>query len=553
MENRNSLPTGYILKSKKYRYTIKSHIASGSFGNVYTANCSFSVGNVPFEITVALKEYSVHSGFGSGTVSSLTKQDFIREANLLMQLCSQSKHIVQVNEVFEANDKAYFAMEYIAGGTLHTDSKAQAIEYIEELSEAVKALHDKRIAHMDIKPSNVLLKEDGESGETYPVLIDFGIAMQFDKNGQPVSGSQPRGATPGYAPLEQYGSISSFSPAIDTYAMGAMLYYLLTGNSPQDAWALRNDDSSLREGLSSACCDEFIPFVAKAMATDPNDRFQNIDDFIKGLKTVGITADNIMHNQAHGEKKIAPTTVEFPNHMLGNEDVRSSQDNEGLGLKDGYVAIGKLAIGDNTVMDSVIRGRMDSMIIAKHPLTNLYGILDDKGNEQLPFEYDSIGDFVEVPDGRGGNFSFGKRVVAPALKAGENPTVGIGISQYGAFWETQFDETMQGFFGRETVSSLLIREAFLKDGEIAYICTNCDAKYGITDAKGNVLAPFIYDSIGPFTEYCSLPAPGFPRAFFGAKYTIGDKVGFFRITENGVLCDYARYHKEKYNRLFYLT
>ena len=88
------------------------------------------------------------------------------------------------------------------------------------------------MSHLDVKPDNVMLKEDPETGETIPVLIDFGLSKHYDKNGKPTSTVRVSGFSDGYAPVEQYTGIYFFTPEADVYALAATLYYALVGKDP---------------------------------------------------------------------------------------------------------------------------------------------------------------------------------------------------------------------------------------------------------------------------------------------------------------------------------
>lgn len=207
-----------------------------------------------------------------------------------------------------------------------------------------------------------------------------------------------------------------------------------------------------------------------------------------------------------------------------------------------------------------IEGRLRSIILARNPSTRLLGIIDSQNNIIIPFEYTSIGKFSEIPVGRGINFSYGWRVVAPALKCEskeQSCLEGLEIKSGGNIIETFYDIDYQPIFHYEGTATLQVikQQSFNVNNKILRISIDQSpcGQYGITDNRGNVLAPFIYDSIEPFSEYCMLPGPGIPPRFLGAKYTIGDNVGFFKITEKGILIDYRRFDFQTYKNLCILT
>jgi serine/threonine protein kinase len=221
-------------------YVIHSVLGQGGFGITYRAKNSGRG-------EVAIKEF-----FPDGNTrvqqrvippSSITatdflemRQKFLEEAHTLERFMrgSNHPHIVDVFEVFEANNTAYMVMELLEGQTLEAriqklgQLKAAEVRNIaDDLCNALEAVHSARLLHRDIKPANVFLTGDGRA-----VLLDFGSARAFTA-GRTMR--HTRMVTPGYAPLEQYSSEARVSSATDVYALSATLYHALTGNAPPTA------------------------------------------------------------------------------------------------------------------------------------------------------------------------------------------------------------------------------------------------------------------------------------------------------------------------------
>jgi serine/threonine protein kinase len=144
----------------------------------------------------------------------------------------QHPNIVQVFEVGEADGHPYFALEFCSGGSLADEFKgtpqppAAAARLVETLARAMDAAHRAGVVHRDLKPANVLLAPDGT-----PKVTDFGLAKRLDEAGQTASGAVM--GTPSYmAPEQAGGRGKQVGPAADVYALGAMLYELLTGRPP---------------------------------------------------------------------------------------------------------------------------------------------------------------------------------------------------------------------------------------------------------------------------------------------------------------------------------
>jgi serine/threonine-protein kinase len=156
---------------------------------------------------------------------------FRREAAALA--CLRHPHIVQVYEAGDVQGRPYFAMEFLEGGSLaQTLSGApqparQAAALVATLAEAVQAAHQGGVVHRDLKPANVLLMADGT-----PKISDFGLARRLEGGVGLTQTGVPLG-TPSYmAPEQARGQAGAVGPAVDVYALGAILYECLTGRPP---------------------------------------------------------------------------------------------------------------------------------------------------------------------------------------------------------------------------------------------------------------------------------------------------------------------------------
>lgn len=220
-------------------YELLRELGRGGMGVVYLARQK-NLGRL-----VALKMMS------AGVLSD--DEELIRfraEAEIVSQL--QHPNIVQVYEIGEHEGYAFFSMEYVAGGTLarriyrRTLPPKDAAQMVRTLALAVQAAHDKGIIHRDLKPGNVLLLRPSMSEESgtdeeldstvflatdTPKLTDFGLAKRLQAEGLTQSGMVL--GTPEYmAPEQALGLSSLLGPAVDIYALGAILYELITGKPP---------------------------------------------------------------------------------------------------------------------------------------------------------------------------------------------------------------------------------------------------------------------------------------------------------------------------------
>ena len=306
-----ALPVGTVLRSKSGReYKITGVLGAGGFGITYKAVGKVVINketNYSQVATFAIKEFFMkgcsRGADKAGVLCSSSLRDdmetgiddFRKEAGVLMKLNGASPHIVMVNEQFEANGTWYYVMDYLDGKSLQAYVDAaggrglpeqEALSLLLPVARAVALLHEHRLLHLDIKPDNIMLKHDPLDDTVTPVLIDFGLAKHFDKKGRPTSRLIARGATEGYAPLEQYGEITGFSPAMDVYALGATLFFLLTGKEPVRAYEIFSMSVStfLQKNLPEGVSQSVRTVIERAMQPNVNDRTRTVEEFIAGLE-----------------------------------------------------------------------------------------------------------------------------------------------------------------------------------------------------------------------------------------------------------------------------
>ena len=314
-----ALPVGTVLTSKQRTYTVKEVLGVGGFGITYRVTTRLQEGNIDFQYDFAIKEHFMKGcyrdydriGVQCAPTTQLDfdqgREDFLEEAKRLHKLSRLSPNIVRVNEHFIANGTAYYVMEYLKGGDLTQYvgkngpmSEGRALSIIVPIAKAVALLHDEHLLHLDIKPDNIVLKNDPESGSFVPVLIDFGISKHFNRNGKPTSKLVAKGASDGYAPIEQYTDITDFAPEIDVYALGATLYYLLTGKNPPKAFDI-GSTSQLTDALPAAVSSRVRDAIASAMQKNKFDRTPSVRLLLSAIeKTHTLPVGYVLN--AHGRR-----------------------------------------------------------------------------------------------------------------------------------------------------------------------------------------------------------------------------------------------------------
>src|SRR5262249_19916230 len=159
------------------------------------------------------------------------RERFLREAEALAGL--RHPNVVQVYDAGELDGRPYFTMELVEGGSLaqkiaDTPQPVRpSAALLATVAEAVHAAHQNGIVHRDLKPANILLTADGT-----PKVSDFGLVRRLEGGGELTLSGVPVG-TPSYmAPEQARGDKGALGPATDVYALGAVLYELLTGRPP---------------------------------------------------------------------------------------------------------------------------------------------------------------------------------------------------------------------------------------------------------------------------------------------------------------------------------
>lgn len=288
-----ALPAGTVLASSERTYTVESVLGAGGFGVTYRATATISVQNIEVEVHFAIKEHFLNALCEREGDTSRVKysapvrqqvegslKDFIGEARRLQKIGVSHPNIVSVNEVFEANNTAYYVMEYIDGESLRSYvqrhgplGEAGLRRLLLPVMDAVEALHAERLTHLDIKPDNIMLARR-KDGCIRPVLIDFGLAKHYGADGTPTSTVNTLGCSAGYSPMEQYMGIRTFSPTADVYALGATMLYCLTGETPRAANEITPDDISgaIPAGVSEALRHT----ISEAMEASARARTQSV-------------------------------------------------------------------------------------------------------------------------------------------------------------------------------------------------------------------------------------------------------------------------------------
>ena len=281
-------PTALAAGIALAEYRIESLLGVGGFGMTYLAT------DRNLNLKVALKEYLPSGIAARGDDSSIRpvdgesaqtfewgKQRFLDESRTLASFRHPS--IVRVMRFFEANATAYMVMEFVEGQSLPGWAAARrplgqeaVMGVVAPLLEGLKIVHEAGYLHRDIKPENIYMRADGS-----PVLLDFGSARQTLQQAELTAI-----VSAGWAPFEQYHSAGKQGPWSDLYAVGGVLYWLITGEKPVEAMARVREDKlvpAAKAAPAGAYSGDFLAAVDWALRVHEGERPQSVAEFRQRL------------------------------------------------------------------------------------------------------------------------------------------------------------------------------------------------------------------------------------------------------------------------------
>lgn len=293
------LKKGTLLQGGNYK--IEKTLGQGSFGITYLATAKFSTeGNLSrmdVLAKVAIKEFFMSDINGrkedgssvegsTGSIFTNYRKRFRKEAENLAKL--EHPNIVKIFDVFDENNTTYYVMEYLSDTNLNKYiknknglSEKDCIALTEEIGGALQYMHDSLMLHLDLKPGNIMLRNNEA------VLIDFGLSKQFNANGQPESGTTIGKGTPGYAPLEQQNyngsQVKELPYTMDIYALGGTMFKMITGLTPPDASSIFNEGFPRYELEKHNVSKHLVNVIEKGMSPRKKDRYQTVSALLYAI------------------------------------------------------------------------------------------------------------------------------------------------------------------------------------------------------------------------------------------------------------------------------
>lgn len=350
------------------RYEILDNLGEGGMADVYLA----------FD-TILKRDVAIKILRGSLSKDPITLMRFQREASAISKL--SHPNVVDVYDVGEFKDHHYIVMEYVRGrtlkqliaqrGALH---KEEALDIMKQLTMAIQHAHEHNIIHRDVKPQNVLVKDDGTVK-----ITDFGIAMVHDSlsltQGESILGSAHYLApetTRGEAPTKQ----------VDIYALGIVFYELLSGTVPfkgdnayQIATKHLHDPMPLIRDFNPTLPQTIENIIQRACVKDKNSRYTSTKEMLYDLE----------HCLDQGCEKVKP--IVFENKPKPQEEVTIFSEHQEQPKKKRYKWI--LIILIVLCLGISIYLMLDSGIVK--PKTIIMPTITDKSVDELKSELYALG------------------------------------------------------------------------------------------------------------------------------------------------------------------
>lgn len=271
------------------KYRVEKLLGRGGMGSVYTAR---------HNSTHRLFALKLLSSSLAGDVEA--KERFIREAKLAGSIDHPA--IVEIYDIgYHDNGSLYMVMDLLKGESLADRLKrgpisvAEAIHVMRGIIQGIRAAHDLDIVHRDLKPDNIFLCKFPGSDSVEPRILDFGISKALSSDRHSMAALTKTGemlGTPLYMSPEQIDGTKNIDQRTDIYALGVILYQMVSGDVPYQATnfaglvyeimsgqakPLSNVVLNLPEGLSD--------LIMKAMAVSRDSRFKDIGDFEQALNS----------------------------------------------------------------------------------------------------------------------------------------------------------------------------------------------------------------------------------------------------------------------------
>jgi CheY-like chemotaxis protein len=273
-------PTGELLATHKAlngasKRRLVAKLYSGDLSSVYLAEAEGGGDKVALKVL-----RHVPDAGGSGVFDR-----FLQEYEVIARV--DHPNVVRIFDLGVADDHAYIAMEYLGAGSLAERLRAPlepeiAAAYVRQIAAALAAIHAAGVLHRDLKPGNIMFRDDGSLA-----LVDFGLAKELRLHGALTGAGQIFG-TPYYMSPEQ-GHAEPTDERSDLYSVGCILYEMLTGQRPFTASSpmgvIYRHAHAPRPRFNRSLT-HFQPVLDRLLAVSRFDRYQSASELLTAVETL---------------------------------------------------------------------------------------------------------------------------------------------------------------------------------------------------------------------------------------------------------------------------
>jgi serine/threonine protein kinase len=321
-------------------YAVTGRIGEGGMGAVYLAE---DQSGKKYALKVLLTAQGENEEF---------KRRFERESRYASSL--NHPNIVRVHEFGEQNGQAYMIMEYVEGRDLASEiaagqlSPARTMAILEKIASALDAVHETGLYHRDVKPANVLVADDEETGELRPRLTDFGLSKQPSQDSSPLTSAGFFVGTCQYVAPEQILA-KNLDHRVDVYSLGCLLYECLAGEPPfkrpreeQVLYAHIQDPPPKLTEMRPDLPAEIDDVIAKSLAKDPDERYSTCGELVDAAR------EALLPLLQDSEPVEAPETSEAPADSLRLRVTAGNAQGSEIRVDDEFL-IGRQEEGEGTL------------------------------------------------------------------------------------------------------------------------------------------------------------------------------------------------------------
>lgn len=296
-----SLAPGTVIQGVKYSYKVVDLLRSDGQGFTYKTVVTIGSGNHKREVPMVVREQMMArcSSRGEDGVTVVTPDDiaptvdcclqaFIQASQERAKVAADCPWLINVIEMFPANNTYYYVVEYLDGITLTEYVRSnggaltfeQAKKVLSPIFDAARDMHRHHVMHTDIHPGHIRFINTAK-GMT-PVLFSLYSTLHFSDKGLQEWSLPAMNCEEGYAPPEQYGTIDHFYPQTDVYALAATLVFALSGRSLPDSRTITEE--TVRATLPQSLPETLVSAIIGALDPDVNRRTSSVTNFREDLK-----------------------------------------------------------------------------------------------------------------------------------------------------------------------------------------------------------------------------------------------------------------------------